>query len=91
MIVDLANGGAVLRWGVYDNAGYYQFLGGVPVDGSGAANIAVEVRGSAVDIFFNGEAVGTATTANPGGYVGLVSTRSKVAFEDVKLTALAAV
>lgn len=90
MIVDVANGGAVLRWGRYDDAGYYQFIGGVPVDGSGTSQVAVEVRGNAVDIYFNGEMVGSTETPNPGGYVGVVATRSKVGFDHARLSALAA-
>lgn len=89
MVVDLANSGTQLRWGQYDALGYYSYVGGVSVDGSGTSSIAVEVRGTAIDIFFNGSLVGSTTTDQPGGYVGLVATRSKVAFEDVLLTALA--
>ena len=88
MVVDLANAGTQLRWGQYDALGYYNYIGGVDVAGSGTSTIAVEVRGSSIDVFFNGALVGSTTTDQPGGYVGLLATRSKVAFEDVLLTAL---
>ena len=90
MVVDLANGGSVLRWGTYDNAGYYQFIGGTDVSTRGTDTIAVIQQGGQIQIEFNGEIVGETTTANPGGYVGLVSTLSAVAFEQATLTALPA-
>lgn len=90
MIVDLANGGSVLRWGTYDKAGYYQFIGSVDVQSQGTDTIAVNVHSSDIEIEFNGRTVGKMTTENPGGHVGLVSTLSAVAFEQAILTALAA-
>lgn len=90
MVVDLANGGTVLRWGTYDNAGYYQFIGGTDVSSQGTDKIAVIQQGGQIEIEFNGNIVGSTTTSNPGGYVGLVSTLSAVAFEYATLTALPA-
>ncbi len=90
MVVDLANGGSVLRWGTYDNAGYYQFIGGTDVTSLGTDTIAVIQQSGQIDIEFNGQIVGSTTTSNPGGYVGLVSTLSAVAFEHATLTALPA-
>lgn len=89
MIVDLAASGTSLRWGQYDSAGYYRHIGSAEVHTFGTNSIAVEVRGTEIDIFFNGSKVGATTTDQPGGYVGLVTTRSKVAFTGAVLTALA--
>ena len=89
MVVDLAASGTSLRWGQYDAAGYYQHIGSAEVHTFGTNAIAVEVRGTEIDIFFNGTKVGSTTTDQPGGYVGLVATRSKVGFTGAVLTALA--
>lgn len=90
MIVDLANAGTVLRWGQYDDAGYYTFIGSVPVASQGTDTIGVTQQNGAIDIAFNGVIVGQTTTDRPGGHVGLVSTLSAVAFEQATLTALPA-
>lgn len=90
MVVDLANGGSVLRWGTYDNAGYYQFIGSVDVVSQGTDTIAVNVQSRNIEIEFNGEVVGTTTTEFPGGHVGLISTLSAVAFERASLSSLPA-
>ncbi len=91
MVVDLANGGSILRWGTYDNSGYYQNIGSVPVTAPAVlqnVTIAVEVQESQITIFYNGEQVATAETVNVGGMVGLIASESDVAFDSVKLTAL---
>lgn len=92
MVVDISNAGNAVRWGQYDAAGYYQYIAGVQIDdvGMSAVNLAVEVRGSDIVIFLNGQAIGKAQTDQPGGYVGVMTSLSKVAFERVQLTALAA-
>ncbi|MEM7092348.1 MAG: hypothetical protein AAF567_05045 [Actinomycetota bacterium] len=88
MVVDLANGGTVLRWGKYDDAGYYDFLGSAAVTASGTDTISVTVRGAVVDIYFNDAYIASTRTDRIGGYVGLISTLSAVAFESATLTAI---
>lgn len=92
MVVDISNAGNTVRWGQYDAKGYYQYIAGVQIDdvGLSTVNMAVEVRGSNIEIFLNGELVGKAQTSNLGGHVGLMSSRSKVAFDRVQLSALSA-
>ena len=82
-----------MRWGTYDNAGYYQFGGSVPlvqpVDGS-LVNISVEVHGANVRIEIDGSTVSEIEVSHVGGLVGLVATQSKAAFASAVLTALPA-
>lgn len=92
-LIDLADGGAVVRWGTYDDAGYYQFGGSAPivqpVDGS-LVDIAVEVHGADVSIEVGGNPIADIQVARVGGLVGLVATQSKAAFAAATLTALPA-
>ena len=91
MVVDLTDGGSTLRWGSYDNAGYYTNIGSVPVKAPAtgqSVTLAVEVHGTAVEIFLNGDSIATTTSTHSGGMVGLVSTLADVAFESSTLTAL---
>lgn len=91
MVVDLADGGSVLRWGSYDERGYYAYEGSVPIAAPAPhqlVTVAVEVVQSNVTIFYNGEQVATTTTVNPGGLVGLLTSETDVAFDSAKLTAL---
>ena len=74
----------MLRWGHYDNAGYYRNDGSTPITAPGtgdSVNITVVVHGTSAAITYNGNAVATMTHPNPRGYVGLVTNRSKVAFD----------
>lgn len=90
MLVDLSDGGTQLRWGTYDDRGYYQFMGSAPVDGTGAVRLGVTVHGTSVTIEFNGQAIAKAESTYSGGYVGLVASKARVAFDQVDLTALPA-
>ena len=91
MVVDLAGDGGSLRWGTYDNAGYYQNTGSVSVTAPATGEkvvMAVEVDNQVVSIFFNGEKVAEANAQNVGGYVGLVASETDIAFHTATLTAL---
>ena len=92
-IRDLAADGAVVRWGTYDDAGYYRWGGSVPihqpVDGS-LIDIGVEVHGADVHIEIDGRIVSEIEISHVGGLVGLVATQSKAAFAGATLTALPA-
>lgn len=91
MVVDLSDGGSTLRWGTYDNAGYYQNIGSTtvaaPATGQ-SVTLAVEVHGTDVEIFMNGTSVATTTATHSGGMVGVIATLADVAFESSTLTAL---
>lgn len=91
MVVDLGNGGSTLRWGSYDNAGYYTNIGSMPITAPStgqSVTLAVEVHGTSVEIFLNGKSVATTTAPNSGGMVGLVANLADVGFESASLTAL---
>ncbi len=93
-LIDLAEGGSVLRWGAYDNLGYYQMIGSVPLETTnpdGGVTFAVEVHGADVQLVVSGVEIATFTADNGGGLVGLVSSRAAASFENVSLTALSAV
>lgn len=94
ILVDLADDGATLRWGRYDDAGYYENIGWdlIPAPAVGEQVwFHIEVRGDQYTIFHNGNEVVTAQTDAPGGMVGLVATQSDVAFDEVILTAVPSV
>ena len=93
-VVDLTAGGTVLRWGHYDNAGYYRNDGSTPITAPGAGDpvtITVVVHGTRTAITYNGRAIATMTNPNTRGYVGLLTNQSKVAFDTVTLTGLPAI
>ena len=90
MLIDLANNGTTLRWGSYDNAGYYQNVGSMTVSTSGDTTLKAVVHGSSVTIFLNGTQVATATANNTSGHVGLSTSVTAVAFKSVKVTAIPA-
>ena len=89
-LIDLADGGNVLRWGVYNSSGYYQLLGAVDLDPSAAtsARFSIEVHGDQVTVLADGEFITTFASDGAGGHVGLVTSRAAGSFSDLKLTAL---
>lgn len=90
-LVDLAEGGNVLRWGYYDDLGYYQLLERFEIERPAvnqAVNLAVEVSGTDVSIFYNGVLMGEVVAPEAGGFVGLVVNATPVAFHSVSLVAL---
>ncbi len=91
IVVDLADDGATLRWGRYDELGYYENIGWdlVPAPAAGEpVTIRIESRGDQYTIIHQGNTVVTETTTDPGGMVGLISTLSQVDFHDVELAAV---
>ncbi len=93
MLVDLAENGQIVRWGYYDAEGYYQYVGSAsitPVATGEAVSLSVEVHGATATISLNGQEISTIETQNARGYVGLVSSLSTVAYDDVQLIALPA-
>ncbi len=88
-MIDLAAGGSILRWGSYDDRGYYQMIGSRAVDGAAAGlHLTVEVHNTTVSVRIDDEVVAEFSTKNGGGLVGLVSSKSAAEFTNVQLTAL---
>ena len=93
VLVDLADDGATLRWGIYDAAGYYQNVGWdlVPAPGPGdVVELRLVVHGDQVTVHHQGNEVVTFTAPSTGGMVGLVSSQAAVAFHDVSVVELPA-
>ena len=91
IVVDLADDGATLRWGTYDELGYYQNIGWDLISAPAAnepVSLRIESRGDAYTIIHNGNTVVTETTPYPGGMIGLVASQSEVAFQQIVLTAV---
>ncbi len=90
-LVDLAEGGNVIRWGHYDDRGYYQQMQTFPITRpvtGEEVTLAAEVRGTAVTLFYNGERLADVTAPYASGLVGLVVNATPVAFHEVTLTGL---
>ena len=82
-----------LRWGEYNNLGYYQQLGSVAVTAPSAGqtiSLSVEVHGNVVAVSLDGTVVGNFEMTESGGMVGLISSVSQISFDQVALTALPA-
>ncbi len=94
VVVDLADEGKSIRWGQYDALGYYQSLGSAPIAAPATGQnvtLSVEVHGNDVTVSLDGAVVGSFTSTESAGMVGLISSVSQVAFTDVSLVALPAV
>jgi len=86
VIVDFTDDGRFLRWGKYDVAtGDYIYLGGTAMapsfDPTATHQLAVDVLIDRTVIRVDGTVIGT-FGALPAGYVGLVTSRSAVAFDN---------
>lgn len=90
-LVDFADDGSVLRWGSYDNAGFYVFDGMAELPQVAAGQVvrlSVEVHGRFVKVSVDDVAVAYFESPEEAGMVGLVATKSVVAFEHAELVAL---
>ncbi len=90
-LVDLTNGGSTLRWGTYNEVGYYQNSGSVDITAPGAGqfvNITVTVLDNNLTVEYDGAEIASLPTTTGDGHVGLVSTQTAVAYDNVTLTAL---
>jgi hypothetical protein len=88
-VVDFTDGGSFLRWGRYDEAtGQYQYLGGMAMadgfDPSSAHDLTVDVRRERTAVLVDGVDVGD-FEAIGFGRVGLVTSRSAVAFDNLRV------
>lgn len=93
-VVDFTDGGSFLRWGRYDAAtGQYGYVGGVSLgesfDPSVPHELAVEIRTERTIVFVDGVEVG-AFEALGFGRVGLVTSRSIVAFDNLRIVEVGA-
>ena len=90
-LIDLSEDGTVLRWGQYDDKGYYGTDGVVvPVTAPAAGEvvtISARVLDGVVYVSYNGEVMGE-IQSTATGHVGLVSSTAAVAFDAVTLTAI---
>ncbi len=83
--------GKAIQWGHFDDGGNFVFEGSAPVpDGNDGAwhTIGVRVKAGAAAFSLDGKEIATAVKlAYAGGYVGLLSSHSRVAFDDVTISA----
>ncbi|HEX5688613.1 MAG TPA: family 16 glycoside hydrolase, partial [Roseiflexaceae bacterium] len=92
-IVDFDNKGGFLRWGRYDDTGAYTYEGGVKVDppindGQWHDLRLVTHAGTSV-VSLDGRDVGTIANTRTSGYLGLLTSKTKVDFDNVNVTILA--
>lgn len=93
MIVDLADGGNILRWGEYDDKGYYQNIGSMQITAPKSGEnitLSVEVHSNSVAISMNGELIEETESTHAGGMVGLVASLTAISFDEARLVALPA-
>lgn len=94
-IIDMDEQGRYLRWGRYDQDGLYIFEGGVNLD-VGLSDgdwhqLRLDSRGEAGTIWFDGQEVGRTTNRSTAGYVGLVTSRAEMDFDNLTVTTLPAI
>ena len=90
-LIDVSDDGSIVRWGSYDERGYYTYVGAEaisPTPSGEALTLSVEVHGAEVEISVNDTVIGGFTTQFAGGQVGLVATQSAVSFSSATLTVL---
>ena len=88
-LIDFTAGGTFLRWGRYDvDTGIYKYLGGLDVgtDPSAWNTLRVKIAESESTVFFNGDPQGTFDPV-VGGMLGLATSESSVAFDDLLIEA----
>lgn len=92
-LVDFADNGSVIRWGSYDSAGFYVFDGLVQLPQTAAGQVVrlgVEVHGRYVKVLVDDVDIAYFEAPEASGMVGLVATKSVLAFEHAELVALPA-
>ena len=91
VLIDLTDSGNEVRWGYYDDAGYYQNIDSLEIDGPSAGQwvrLQADVVDGVVTVKFNGRTIASFDHSSTAGHVGLVSSTAVVGFDDVTLTAL---
>lgn len=83
-VVDFTSEGTFLRWGRYDpESGVYSYIGGLNVgtNGTGPHQLAIQALADTTLVYLDDVYIGDFDPVD-GGYVGLVTSQSSVAFED---------
>ena len=92
-IIDFDNKGGFLRWGRYNETGAYVYEGGVkvdpPINDQKWHDLSLVTHADTSVVSLDGKEVGRITNKSTAGHVGLVASKTKVDYDDVKLTALA--
>lgn len=93
-IVDMDDQGRYLRWGNYDADGAYVFQGGASV-ASGLSDgewhtLQVRTDADRSIVLFDGKEIGRPLNRSQSGYLGLVTSRAQVDFDDLIIEELTA-
>ncbi len=91
-IIDMDDGGRFLRWGHYDAGGNYTYDGGAALD-VGLTDgewhtLRLITHGGRSTVSFDGKEMGQPVNPSTVGYLGLVTSRAQVAFDDLVIMAL---
>jgi hypothetical protein len=90
-MVSFAANGTFLQWGFYDDAGVFQYQGGVAVSPGTADQawhtLAVTISDGTYEVTLDGVAVGQGIPLIHGadGYVGLLSSTADTQFDNVTI------
>lgn len=94
-IIDMDDGGRFLRWGHYDAAGNYSYDGGAPLevglDDGEWHTLQLITHGAQSTVLFDGKELGQPDNLSTVGFLGLVTSRAQVAFDDLVIMALPAI
>lgn len=92
--VDMDSSGRYMRWGYYNADGLYTYTGGAALDvglSDGAWHqLRLVTQGDTSTIWFDEQEIGQTTNQSTVGYVGLVTSRAQIDFDDLVITALPA-
>lgn len=92
--VDMDSSGRYMRWGYYNADGLYTYTGGAALDvglSDGAWHqLRLVTQGATSTIWFDEQEIGQTTNQSTAGYVGLVTSRAQIDFDDLVITALPA-
>lgn len=91
-IIDFDNKGGFLRWGRYNETGAYVYEGGVkvdpPINDGKWHDLKLTTHADASVVALDGKEIGRIKNKSTAGHVGLVSSKTKMDYDDVKLTVL---
>ncbi len=91
-IIDMDDGGRFLRWGHYDAAGNYNYDGGAPLevglDDGEWHTLQLVTHGAHSTVIFDGKEMGQPDNLSTVGFLGLVTSRAQLAFDDLVIMAL---
>lgn len=88
-VVDLTDSGGYLRWGEYNLAGEWAFLGGAPLDPPLSQEewnkLTLEVRTDGTTVILNDDFIATIDPVEPNGGVALVSSVASLDFKNFEV------